>query len=232
MFRRMHEANGTGFRLDARIAAIEGTEKAAAVLLEGGERLPADLVVLGVGVTPATGFVDGVRKARGRRHHGGRVIACRQWLVCRRRQRLFPICRRASAHRALAGGAATRLRRRGKYCRHQPPTMTACHSSGPITSVTISNIWAMPTTGIASTSRAISMRNGSSRYKSAASMSPASLRANASARRHADRADARDAAGQRGARADPAVTRETPAQEPVDKARGVTFHKAITRTSG
>jgi NADPH-dependent 2,4-dienoyl-CoA reductase/sulfur reductase-like enzyme len=64
MFRRLHEANGTRFRLGAKISGIEGTGKVTAVLVEDGERLPADLVVLGVGVTPATSFVDGVEKAR------------------------------------------------------------------------------------------------------------------------------------------------------------------------
>ncbi len=70
MFCRLHETNGVVFRLGARIAGIEGTERAAAVLIEGGERLAADLVVLGVGVKPATDFVDGVRKA----HDGGIVV--------------------------------------------------------------------------------------------------------------------------------------------------------------
>ena len=70
MFRRLHEANGVAFRLGARIAGIEGTGKAAAVLVEGGERLPADFVVLGIGVAPATGFVNGVRKAQ----DGGIVV--------------------------------------------------------------------------------------------------------------------------------------------------------------
>jgi NADPH-dependent 2,4-dienoyl-CoA reductase/sulfur reductase-like enzyme/nitrite reductase/ring-hydroxylating ferredoxin subunit len=64
MFRRLHEANGTVFHLGAEVHGIAGTDKADAVVLKGGERLPADFVVLGVGVSPATGFVDGVRKAR------------------------------------------------------------------------------------------------------------------------------------------------------------------------
>jgi NADPH-dependent 2,4-dienoyl-CoA reductase/sulfur reductase-like enzyme len=70
MFRRLHEANGTVFRLGAKVAGIGGTEQVDAVLVEGGERLPADLVVLGVGVSPATQFVDGVHKAR----DGGIVV--------------------------------------------------------------------------------------------------------------------------------------------------------------
>jgi nitrite reductase/ring-hydroxylating ferredoxin subunit len=64
MFRRLHEANGVHFRLQAKVAAFTGTQSVDGVLLEGGERLPADLVVLGVGVSPATLFAEGVRKAR------------------------------------------------------------------------------------------------------------------------------------------------------------------------
>ena len=52
MLRRLHEANGVAFRGRARVAAIE----AGAVRLEDGERIPADLVLAGVGVRPATGF--------------------------------------------------------------------------------------------------------------------------------------------------------------------------------
>ncbi len=63
MFRRLHEAHGTVFHLEAEIDAIDGTEQANAVHLKGGEVLPADLVIVGVGVSPATGFVDGVHKA-------------------------------------------------------------------------------------------------------------------------------------------------------------------------
>jgi NADPH-dependent 2,4-dienoyl-CoA reductase/sulfur reductase-like enzyme/nitrite reductase/ring-hydroxylating ferredoxin subunit len=63
MFRRQHEAHGTAFRLETEVEAIDGTEQANAVHLKGGEVLPADLVILGVGVSPATGFVHGVRKA-------------------------------------------------------------------------------------------------------------------------------------------------------------------------
>ena len=56
MLRRLHEANGVVFRGRARVAAIE----AGAVRLEDGERIPADLVLAGVGVRPATGFAAGL----------------------------------------------------------------------------------------------------------------------------------------------------------------------------
>ena len=51
-----HEANGVRFRLQAKIEGFTGRETVDGVLLEGGERLAADVVVLGVGVTPATSF--------------------------------------------------------------------------------------------------------------------------------------------------------------------------------
>jgi NADPH-dependent 2,4-dienoyl-CoA reductase/sulfur reductase-like enzyme/nitrite reductase/ring-hydroxylating ferredoxin subunit len=63
MFRRLHEANGTEFRFGAKVDRFEGTEVVDTVVLGSGERLPADLVVLGVGVSPTTTFVEGVRKA-------------------------------------------------------------------------------------------------------------------------------------------------------------------------
>jgi apoptosis-inducing factor 3 len=52
--RGLHEEHGVAFRLGARPAAID----AAAVTLEGGERLPADLVVMGVGVRPAVALAE------------------------------------------------------------------------------------------------------------------------------------------------------------------------------
>jgi apoptosis-inducing factor 3 len=63
MFYRLHKANGVHFRLQAKVAALTGAATVDGVLLEGGERLAADLVVLGVGVAPAASFVEGVRKS-------------------------------------------------------------------------------------------------------------------------------------------------------------------------
>ena len=55
-----HEANGVEFRLGARAARFEGGEAVKAVVLDSGERIEADLVILGVGVTPATDYLEGV----------------------------------------------------------------------------------------------------------------------------------------------------------------------------
>ena len=50
-----YAAAGVELRLGARVAAVEPE----AVVLAGGERLPADLVVVGVGATPDTAWLQG-----------------------------------------------------------------------------------------------------------------------------------------------------------------------------
>ena len=57
----MHEKKGVGFKLGRKIAALQGNGDVQGVLLDGGETVPADLVVAGFGVGPATGFVSGVQ---------------------------------------------------------------------------------------------------------------------------------------------------------------------------
>jgi NADPH-dependent 2,4-dienoyl-CoA reductase/sulfur reductase-like enzyme/nitrite reductase/ring-hydroxylating ferredoxin subunit len=52
--RTLHEEHGVAFRPGQRAAAIE----AGAVILASGERLPADLVVIGVGVRPVVGLAE------------------------------------------------------------------------------------------------------------------------------------------------------------------------------
>ncbi|HQT79648.1 MAG: hypothetical protein B7Z80_17035, partial [Rhodospirillales bacterium 20-64-7] len=59
-FTLLHEARGVAFRLGQGVAALQGNRAVRAVLLEGGESLPADLVVLGFGIRPATDYLDGV----------------------------------------------------------------------------------------------------------------------------------------------------------------------------
>ena len=67
VFRRFHERQGVRFRLGQEVARIEGDDRVRAVVLKDGTRLPADLVVAGLGVAPATGLVQGVA----RREDGG-----------------------------------------------------------------------------------------------------------------------------------------------------------------
>lgn len=63
VFRRLHERNGVIFHLGAEAAALKGSGRVRQVVLNNGDSLNADTVIVGVGVTPATGFVDGVSRA-------------------------------------------------------------------------------------------------------------------------------------------------------------------------
>ncbi|MGH9849959.1 MAG: FAD-dependent oxidoreductase, partial [Blastocatellia bacterium] len=69
LFQDVHEKNGVKFKLGASVAGFTGPKKVTAVMLENGERLDADLVVAGVGVKPATDFLEGVKL-----HQDGGVI--------------------------------------------------------------------------------------------------------------------------------------------------------------
>src|SRR5215475_10389606 len=59
-FRKIHEDNGVRFRLGENVARITGDGKVEAVEIESGEMINADLVVIGIGVKPATDFLKGV----------------------------------------------------------------------------------------------------------------------------------------------------------------------------
>jgi len=69
LFQNVHEDNGVKFNLGASVAGFSGAERVTAVILENGERLDADLVVVGIGVKPATDFLEGVSL-----HQDGGVI--------------------------------------------------------------------------------------------------------------------------------------------------------------
>ena len=57
VLRKVHEAEGVAFRLGRAVERLTGEGTVAGVELAGGETLPADLVVFGLGVRPTTGFV-------------------------------------------------------------------------------------------------------------------------------------------------------------------------------
>ena len=64
---RLHRDAGIAFKLEARVAKLHGTDgTVTAVELDNGERLPAELVVTGIGVKPSTDWLpDGLTTERG-----------------------------------------------------------------------------------------------------------------------------------------------------------------------
>ena len=60
--RANHEAQGVTFYLETQVRALEGETSVERVVLENGEALEADFVVVGVGVTPRTDLVSGVTR--------------------------------------------------------------------------------------------------------------------------------------------------------------------------
>ncbi|EHH69138.1 FAD-dependent oxidoreductase [Gluconobacter morbifer] len=62
--RQLHEENGVAFVADSPVTAIYGDKVAEGVELEDGTRLSSAFVLLGVGVTPATDYVNGLERDR------------------------------------------------------------------------------------------------------------------------------------------------------------------------
>ena len=60
VFARLHAKQGIVLRAGEEVAAFEGDGAVSAVRLVSGERLAADLVVIGGGISPATGMLRGV----------------------------------------------------------------------------------------------------------------------------------------------------------------------------
>jgi NADPH-dependent 2,4-dienoyl-CoA reductase/sulfur reductase-like enzyme len=56
---KLHERNGTDLRCGVAVESIEGNASVEAVHLSDGSRLPADVVVAGVGAAPATDWLEG-----------------------------------------------------------------------------------------------------------------------------------------------------------------------------
>lgn len=69
-FRHLHEKNGVKFLLGASVSSFEGNGKVSSVLLENGDRIETDLVIVGIGVSPVTAFLDGIKKEK----DGGIVV--------------------------------------------------------------------------------------------------------------------------------------------------------------
>ncbi|GAB3952469.1 FAD-dependent oxidoreductase [Spirosoma harenae] len=55
-----HEKEGIRFHLGRKVDHLEGNEIVEAVVMDNGERIPADFVLLGLGVKPRTDFLKGI----------------------------------------------------------------------------------------------------------------------------------------------------------------------------
>jgi NADPH-dependent 2,4-dienoyl-CoA reductase/sulfur reductase-like enzyme/nitrite reductase/ring-hydroxylating ferredoxin subunit len=60
VLQKMHEENGVKFRLGRTVKSFNGKGKVESVVLDNGETLPADFVVVGAGIIPNTDLVKGV----------------------------------------------------------------------------------------------------------------------------------------------------------------------------
>lgn len=60
VFQAVHEENGVTFCLGKKATQFEGKNQVEAAILDDGQRIEADMVVVGVGVQPATEFLEGV----------------------------------------------------------------------------------------------------------------------------------------------------------------------------
>lgn len=60
LFRKTHEDEGVQFRLELKVERFEGDGQVERVILDNGEALETDLVVVGVGVRPATAGLEGL----------------------------------------------------------------------------------------------------------------------------------------------------------------------------
>src|SRR5829696_452205 len=58
VFADLHREHGVAFRFGAGVRAVTGRDRVESVLLTDGTELPADTVVVGVGVRPDTGLAD------------------------------------------------------------------------------------------------------------------------------------------------------------------------------
>lgn len=65
MLKELHEENGTRFALGRRVVRFTGETAVETVELDDGAELKTGLVVVGIGVRPVTGFVEGAHKADG-----------------------------------------------------------------------------------------------------------------------------------------------------------------------
>ncbi len=60
MFQKLHEQNGVTFKFGTKATEFGGDGKVEYAVLENGEKIATDLVIVGIGVEPNTDYLDGI----------------------------------------------------------------------------------------------------------------------------------------------------------------------------
>lgn len=60
MFQQLHESNGINFKFGTKATEFIGEAKVEYAVLENGEKIATDLVVVGIGVEPNTSYLEGI----------------------------------------------------------------------------------------------------------------------------------------------------------------------------
>ncbi|MEQ9618454.1 MAG: FAD-dependent oxidoreductase [Deltaproteobacteria bacterium] len=60
MFKTEHENNGVTFKLERKVSEFKGNGKVERVILDNGDEVEAELVIVGIGVEPVTDFIQGL----------------------------------------------------------------------------------------------------------------------------------------------------------------------------
>jgi NADPH-dependent 2,4-dienoyl-CoA reductase/sulfur reductase-like enzyme len=60
MFQKVHEQNGVTFKFGTKATEFTGNGKVEGAVLENGEKITTDLVILGIGVQPNTSYLEGI----------------------------------------------------------------------------------------------------------------------------------------------------------------------------
>lgn len=63
MVQSIHEENGVAFKLGHTVSEFRGDGRLQEVVIDDGSSIEADIAVVGIGVRPATDFIDGLQKA-------------------------------------------------------------------------------------------------------------------------------------------------------------------------
>lgn len=60
MFQKLHEQQGVDFRLETKAVEFKGNGKVESAILDNGAEVATDLVVVGIGVSPNTSYLEGI----------------------------------------------------------------------------------------------------------------------------------------------------------------------------